>query len=66
MISLTDANVGVLIIGFQVVLPEKTKYDTFVIPDCPVCLQENRVNDMLKPEVIFFGESIPASVKDRS
>ena len=50
----------------QVVLPEGTKYETFVLPDCPDCLKENRVNDMLKPEVIFFGESIPAPVRDRS
>ena len=51
---------------FQVVLPEGTKYETFVLPDCPDCLKENRVNDMLKPEVIFFGESIAAPVRDRS
>ncbi|TBU34099.1 DHS-like NAD/FAD-binding domain-containing protein [Dichomitus squalens] len=50
----------------DVVLPEGTEYDTFVLPDCPDCLKENRVNDLLKPEVIFFGESIPAPVKDRS
>ena len=50
----------------QVVLPEGTKYETFVLPDCPECLKGNRVNDMLKPEVIFFGESIPALVRDRS
>ena len=50
----------------QIVLPEGTDYGTFVIPSCPECLLENRPNDVQKPEVIFFGESIPAAVKDKS
>ncbi|KAI0349549.1 DHS-like NAD/FAD-binding domain-containing protein [Trametes cingulata] len=50
----------------DVVLPEGTRYDQFVVPECPSCLLENRLNTMIKPEVIFFGESIPAEVKDRS
>jgi len=41
-------------------------YDDFVVPDCPSCLMENRRNSNHKPEVIFFGESIPRDVKDRS
>ncbi|KIM90381.1 hypothetical protein PILCRDRAFT_812116 [Piloderma croceum F 1598] len=41
-------------------------YDDFVVPDCPSCLMENRQNSVHKPEVIFFGESIPRDVKDRS
>ncbi|EIW58551.1 DHS-like NAD/FAD-binding domain-containing protein [Trametes versicolor FP-101664 SS1] len=50
----------------DVVLPEGTRYDQFVVPECTRCLQENRHNSMLKPEVIFFGESISAQVKDKS
>ncbi len=47
-------------------LPEGTDYGTFVIPDCPECLLENRVNGMEKPDLVFFGESIPAAAKDKS
>ncbi|RPD59059.1 DHS-like NAD/FAD-binding domain-containing protein, partial [Lentinus tigrinus ALCF2SS1-7] len=50
----------------DVVLPEGTRYDQFIVPDCPSCLREKRLNSMLKPEVIFFGESISKEVKDRS
>ncbi|KAI0629338.1 DHS-like NAD/FAD-binding domain-containing protein [Trametes polyzona] len=50
----------------DVVLPEGTRYDQFVVPDCTSCLLEGRRNSTLKPEVIFFGESISAQVKDRS
>ena len=50
----------------QVVLPEGTRYDQFVVPDCPSCLREERTNSMIKPEVIFFGESVSKEVKDRS
>ncbi|KAL7280418.1 hypothetical protein ACG7TL_005346 [Trametes sanguinea] len=50
----------------DVVLPEGTRYDQFIVPECPSCLRENRRNSMIKPEVIFFGESIPAEVRDRS
>ncbi|KAI0372615.1 DHS-like NAD/FAD-binding domain-containing protein, partial [Pilatotrama ljubarskyi] len=50
----------------DVVLPEGTRYDQFIVPECPSCLLENRRNSMHKPEVIFFGESIPAKVRDRS
>jgi len=41
-------------------------YDEFVIPDCPQCLLENYRNPVHKPQVVFFGESIPKSVKDQS
>ncbi|KII87334.1 hypothetical protein PLICRDRAFT_42959 [Plicaturopsis crispa FD-325 SS-3] len=41
-------------------------YDDFVVPECPECLLEDRRCSVLKPEVIFFGESIPKEVKDRS
>ncbi|KAI0730753.1 DHS-like NAD/FAD-binding domain-containing protein [Earliella scabrosa] len=50
----------------DVVLPEGTRYDQFVVPECVSCLADNRHNTTLKPEVIFFGESIPRVVKDRS
>ena len=52
--------------GLQVVLPEGTRYDQFVVPECPDCLAENRHNTTQKPEVIFFGESITQPVKDKS
>lgn len=41
-------------------------YSDFHVPDCSTCLLENRRNAIHKPEVIFFGESIPQNVKERS
>ncbi|KAF8906251.1 DHS-like NAD/FAD-binding domain-containing protein [Gymnopilus junonius] len=41
-------------------------YNDFIVPDCPHCMLENHRNSVHKPEVIFFGESIPKSVKERS
>ncbi|PPQ69834.1 hypothetical protein CVT26_014212 [Gymnopilus dilepis] len=41
-------------------------YKDFVVPDCPECVLKNHRNSVLKPEVIFFGESIPQAVKERS
>uniref|UniRef100_A0A8H8CIN6 Deacetylase sirtuin-type domain-containing protein n=1 Tax=Psilocybe cubensis TaxID=181762 RepID=A0A8H8CIN6_PSICU len=41
-------------------------YSDFIVPNCPDCLFEGHQNSVLKPEVIFFGESIPKAVKDRS
>ncbi|KAJ4475043.1 DHS-like NAD/FAD-binding domain-containing protein [Lentinula aciculospora] len=41
-------------------------YDSFVIPECPTCLQENRHNNVHKPDLVFFGESITEHVKKRS
>ncbi|KAL1716312.1 DHS-like NAD/FAD-binding domain-containing protein [Schizophyllum commune] len=41
-------------------------YKDFVIPECPTCLQEHTHNNVHKPEVIFFGESIPEYWKERS
>ncbi|KAL4072791.1 DHS-like NAD/FAD-binding domain-containing protein [Scleroderma yunnanense] len=40
-------------------------YD-FVVPNCPQCTSEGRHNTNQKPAVVFFGESIPVSIKDRS
>ncbi|KAE9396884.1 DHS-like NAD/FAD-binding domain-containing protein [Gymnopus androsaceus JB14] len=41
-------------------------YSDFVIPECPICLQENRHNNVHKPDLVFFGESIAEHVKKRS
>ncbi|KIY51845.1 DHS-like NAD/FAD-binding domain-containing protein [Fistulina hepatica ATCC 64428] len=41
-------------------------YESFVVPDCPRCLFEDRINSVFKPEVIFFGESIPEEWKEKS
>ncbi|KAJ6518909.1 DHS-like NAD/FAD-binding domain-containing protein [Mycena sanguinolenta] len=43
-----------------------TSYTSFIVPQCPSCILEDRVNSVHKPEVIFFGESIPQPVKDQS
>ncbi|KAJ7091452.1 DHS-like NAD/FAD-binding domain-containing protein [Mycena belliarum] len=43
-----------------------TSYTSFIVPACTSCLSEKRINAVHKPEVIFFGESIPQAVKDRS
>ncbi|KAH7890861.1 DHS-like NAD/FAD-binding domain-containing protein [Phlebopus sp. FC_14] len=45
---------------------EGVSYDDFVIPDCPDCMSEGRHNSNQKPEVIFFGESIPQTTRERS
>ncbi|KAA1470223.1 DHS-like NAD/FAD-binding domain-containing protein [Dentipellis sp. KUC8613] len=45
---------------------EGVSYDDYVVPECPSCLNEGRHNNIIKPDVIFFGESIGAEVKDRS
>ncbi|KAF9563089.1 DHS-like NAD/FAD-binding domain-containing protein [Agrocybe pediades] len=41
-------------------------YSDFVVPECAECLVEEHRNSVLKPEVIFFGESIPKAVKEES
>ncbi|EPT03010.1 hypothetical protein FOMPIDRAFT_1028993 [Fomitopsis schrenkii] len=48
------------------VVLEGVNYDEFIVPDCPTCLSQNRHNNVQKPEVIFFGESISQEVRDRS
>ncbi|TFY81367.1 hypothetical protein EWM64_g2642 [Hericium alpestre] len=45
---------------------EGVSYDDYVVPDCPRCLEEGVRNNTIKPDVVFFGESIGAEVKDRS
>ncbi|ESK94883.1 nad-dependent deacetylase [Moniliophthora roreri MCA 2997] len=41
-------------------------YEDFVVPECPTCLSQGRMNDVHKPDLVFFGESLPSEVKDRS
>lgn len=41
-------------------------YSQFIVPDCPTCAVEGRKNDVHKPAVVFFGETIPTEVKNRS
>ncbi|TCD71735.1 hypothetical protein EIP91_005501 [Steccherinum ochraceum] len=48
------------------VVLEGVKYDDFVVPECPTCLEEGRHNRTQKPELIFFGESIRPEVRARS
>jgi len=45
---------------------DEVSYDDFVVPDCPSCLLINQSNHIHKPEVIFFGESIPQDIRERS
>lgn len=53
-----DGDVDVDHLGFS--------YRDFIVPNCPSCLTENRLNAIHKPEVIFFGESIPQHIKETS
>ncbi|CAE6534613.1 unnamed protein product [Rhizoctonia solani] len=41
-------------------------FSDFVLPVCEACLAEGVRDDVMKPAVIFFGESIPQEVKHRS
>lgn len=41
-------------------------YSDFQIPECPACLLENHHNTVHKPQVVFFGESLPQTIKDES
>jgi len=40
-------------------------YNDFVVPECPSCLHENRHNNVHKPDLVFFGESITVHVTKR-
>ncbi|KAG9019028.1 hypothetical protein FRB90_007200 [Tulasnella sp. 427] len=42
------------------------KFADFVVPECAECAAEGHPGSILKLEVIFFGESIPEKVKERS
>ncbi|QRV88318.1 NAD-dependent histone deacetylase SIR2 [Ceratobasidium sp. AG-Ba] len=41
-------------------------FSNFVLPVCETCLEDGIHDDILKPEVIFFGESIAEEVKQQS
>ncbi|KAG8950017.1 hypothetical protein FRC04_008096 [Tulasnella sp. 424] len=42
------------------------RFADFVVPECAECAAEGHPGSILKLEVIFFGESIPDKVKERS
>ncbi|KAH9040483.1 DHS-like NAD/FAD-binding domain-containing protein [Lactarius pseudohatsudake] len=50
----------------DVALDESVSYDDFVVPHCPGCDAEGRRNSIMKPDFVFFGESISQKVKDHS
>ncbi|CAE6517544.1 unnamed protein product [Rhizoctonia solani] len=41
-------------------------FSNFVLPVCKACLAEGVRDDVMKPAVVFFGESIPQDVKQQS
>lgn len=45
---------------------EGRSYDDFIVPACPTCRVEGREDRTLKPDVVFFGESVPEEKKNRS
>ncbi|KAG9047451.1 hypothetical protein FS837_002214 [Tulasnella sp. UAMH 9824] len=45
---------------------EGVRFADFVVPECAECAAEGHPGSILKLEVIFFGESIPDKVKERS
>ncbi|KAG1834105.1 DHS-like NAD/FAD-binding domain-containing protein [Suillus variegatus] len=45
---------------------EGVSYTDFVVPECPQCTLDGQQSSFYKPELIFFGESIPSRIKDRS
>ncbi|CAG7847483.1 NAD-dependent protein deacylase SIR4 {ECO:0000255/HAMAP-Rule:MF_03161} {ECO:0000255/HAMAP-Rule:MF_03161}; AltName: Full=Regulatory protein SIR2 homolog 4 {ECO:0000255/HAMAP-Rule:MF_03161}; Flags: Precursor [Serendipita indica DSM 11827] len=45
---------------------EGRSYEDFVIPPCPTCLKEGRHETTIKPDVVFFGETIPEYKKQQS
>jgi len=50
----------------DVALDESVSYDDFVVPHCPSCDAEGRRESTIKPDFVFFGESIRQEAKDRS
>ncbi|KAI0272493.1 DHS-like NAD/FAD-binding domain-containing protein [Gloeopeniophorella convolvens] len=50
----------------DVALDASVSYDDFVVPECPRCIAEGRHNSIMKPDFVFFGESISHKVKDHS
>ncbi|KAL1410821.1 hypothetical protein Q8F55_001764 [Vanrija albida] len=41
-------------------------YTTFRVPECAVCSGQRKHNSIVKPNVVFFGETLPEGVKDAS
>lgn len=41
-------------------------YTTFRVPECSVCAGHRKHNSIVKPNVVFFGETLPEGVKDAS
>ncbi|OWZ38505.1 hypothetical protein LQV05_005514 [Cryptococcus neoformans] len=41
-------------------------YNTFNVPSCRICEAEGEKPTMVKPNVVFFGETIPPVVRDES
>lgn len=52
-------------IRFQVDLGG-VKYDSFVVPSCKDCEAQGIKDSIVKPNVVFFGETISEAVKDRA
>lgn len=50
----------------DVILDESVSYDDFVVPYCPNCVAEGKTFSIIKPDFVFFGESIRQGVKDSS
>ena len=44
----------------------EVQYDQFVVPSCGQCEKEGIQGSIVKPNVVFFGETITEEVKDRS
>jgi NAD-dependent SIR2 family protein deacetylase len=42
------------------------KYDSFVVPSCKDCESQGIKDSIVKPNVVFFGETISEAVKDRA
>jgi NAD-dependent deacetylase sirtuin 4 len=44
----------------------EVQYDQFVVPSCGECKKIGVDRSIVKPNVVFFGETITEEVKDRS
>ncbi|KAG8832198.1 hypothetical protein FRC18_005408 [Serendipita sp. 400] len=45
---------------------EGRSYHDFVVPPCPTCQNEGRIETIIKPDIVFFGGSVPEHKKERS
>ena len=50
----------------DVVLDDSVSYDDYIVPGCPECAKVGRVTNIMKPDFVFFGESLSDAVKARS